>query len=147
MNERRILPRLAITVAITLFAAGTTAAHHSLSGIYDTGANVRFEGVIREFHFVNPHPFLTVEVRVDRRTERWKMEMDNRGELVAIGMTSKTFQSGDRITVSGNPGHAGARTLYIRKLDRTKDRFWYEQDDTTPSMGTSPEVVVPIPLK
>lgn len=135
MSERRVLRALAFAAVVSFFAAGGTAAHHSLSGIYDTGANVTFEGVIREFHFVNPHPYLTVEISQDRRTQRWKMEMDNRGELAAIGMTSTTFRNGDRITVSGNPGLSGAKTLYIRRLDRPRDRFWYEQDETTPSMG------------
>ena len=124
-------------VALAALIMLTAAAHHSLSGIYDTGASVSFEGVIREFHFVNPHPYLTVEIRPNGRTQRWKMELDNRGELAAIGMTIATFRSGDRITVSGNPGLAGAKILYVRKLERPKDRFWYEQDDTSPSMGFS----------
>jgi hypothetical protein len=80
-----------------------------------------------------------VEVRRDGRAERWKMEMDNLGELAAIGMTSSTFRSGDAITVSGSPGRSGAKALYIRKLDRPKDGFWYEQDSTEPSLGFSRE--------
>jgi hypothetical protein len=135
MSEKKILPALVLTSVVTLLGAGAATAHHSLSGIYDTSANVSFEGIIREFHFVNPHPYLTVEIKPDGRTQRWKMEMDNLGELIAIGMASTTFRPGDRITVSGNPGRSGAKTLYIRNLDRPRDGFWYEQDETAPSMG------------
>jgi hypothetical protein len=135
MNKGRILP--ALTAVIALFMAGGTAAHHSLTGDYDTSATATFEGVIREFHFVNPHPYITVEIRRNGRTERWKMEMDNRGELAAIGMTSTTFKNGDQITVSGSPGHSGAKALYVRKLDRPKDGLWYEQEGFEPRMGFS----------
>ncbi len=135
MSKGRILPILAVTLMTALSGIGATTAHHSLSGVYDTAANASFQGVIREFHFVNPHPYLMVEIRPNGRSERWKMELDNRVELVAIGMTGTTFRSGDQITVSGNPGLAGAKTLYVRKLERSKDRFWYEQDETTPAMG------------
>ena len=136
MSEKRVLPALALT-AILVFSATVPAGHHSLSGIYDTSASVTFEGVIREFHFVNPHPYLTVEIRRSGRTESWKMEMDNLGELAAIGMTNTTFRKDDQIKVSGSPGREGAKSLYIRKLDRPKDGLWYEQDDATPAMGIS----------
>ena len=136
MSERRFLPGLTLA-AVIAFSAGATAAHHSLSGIYDTSSSVTFEGVIKEFHFVNPHPYITVEIRRNGRTERWKMEMDNLGELAAIGMTGKTFTNADQIKVSGSPGREGAKALYIRKLDRPKDGLWYAQDESTPSMGFS----------
>ena len=124
-------------VIVILAAAGVAAAHHSLSGLYDTSANANFEGVIREFHFVNPHPFLTLEVRRNGRNQRWKLEMDNLFELTAIGMTATTFKSGDQVTVSGNPGREGAQSLYLRKLDRQRDGFWYTQEDTEPRMGVN----------
>ena len=122
-------------VAFVLLAAGSAAAHHSLSGPYDTSATASYEGVVRAFHFVNPHPYLTVEIRVSGRNQNWKLEMDNLGELAAIGMTATTFKNGDRVTVAGYPGRDGARTLYLRKLDRPKDGFWYTQDDSMPEMG------------
>lgn len=137
MNKGRALPGLALVAAITLFVAGATAAHHSLTGDYDTSATASLEGVIREFHFVNPHPYITVEIRRNGRTERWKMEMDNRGELAAIGMTSTTLKNNDKITVTGSPGRSGAKILYIRKLERPGDGFWYEQAGMEPRMGFS----------
>jgi hypothetical protein len=136
MNKERIFSGLAIAAAFTLFVAGATA-HHSLTGDYDTSATATLEGVIREFHFVNPHPYITVEIRRNGRTERWKMEMDNRGELAAIGMTATTFKNSDRITVTGSPGRSAAKILYIRKLERPGDGFWYEQDGMEPRMGFS----------
>jgi hypothetical protein len=139
MSERKTLPPIALTAVFALLVAGSAAAHHSLSGIYDTSTNVSYEGVIRAFQFVNPHPYLTVEIKSNGRNQNWKLEMDNLGELAAIGMTAATFKNGDRVTVSGYPGRDGARTLYLRKLDRPQDGLWYTQDASTPEMGYSRE--------
>src|SRR5205823_5791110 len=75
------------------------AVHHSIAGVYDNSRQVTIEGVIAEFHFVNPHPFVIVDVN----SERWKLEMDNLSELVEVGMTKETLKPGDRVVVSGSP--------------------------------------------
>ena len=110
-------------------------AHHSLTGSYDISAQITLEGTVREFHFVNPHPYLTVEATRDGKTQRWKMEMDNSSELIQIKMTGSTLKNGDKITVSGSPGRDNAPALYIRRLDRPSDGFWYEQVGSEPRMG------------
>jgi hypothetical protein len=110
-------------------------AHHSIAGIYDSSKEVTIEGVVSEFQFINPHPFVFVDVKNDRGTQQWKLEMDNRSELVAVGMNAQTLKRGDRVVVSGSlirPPQNQA--LYIRKLDRPSDGFQYEQ------VGSSPRV-------
>ena len=107
-------------------------AHHSLSGVYDTNRQVTLDGIVREFHYVNPHPYITIEIHRDSRKQQWKLEMDNRFELEQIGVNAGTFRVGDRLVVSGNPGRDQAPTLYVRRLDRSSDGFWYEQVGTEP---------------
>ncbi len=110
------------------------AMHHSIAGFYDNSRQVTIEVVIAEFHFVNPHPFVIVDVN----SERWKLEMDNLSELVEVGMTKETLKPGDRVVVSGSPVRSTPpQGLYIRKLDRPSDGFRYEQ------VGTSPRVRFP----
>ncbi len=110
------------------------AMHHSIAGVYDNTRQVSIEGVVAEYHFVNPHPFLIVDVK----NERWKLEMDNLSELVEVGMTRETLKAGDRIVVSGSPTRSSPpQGLYIRRLDRPSDGFRYEQ------VGTSPRVHFP----
>ena len=110
------------------------AMHHSIAGVYDGSRQVTIEGVIAEFHFVNPHPFVVV----DANNEHWKMEMDNLSELVEVGMTKFTLKPGDRVLVSGKPARSTPpQSLYISKLDRPSDGFRYEQ------VGTSPRVHFP----
>ena len=129
--SRRVI-WLVFSVALV---ATATDAHHSIAGVYDSSQQVTIEGTVTEFRFVNPHPFLIAEVRQAGVVEAWKLEMDNRYELVDVGMTDKTLKPGDRIIVTGSPIRPPqTHALYIRKLDRPADGFQYEQ------VGTSPRI-------
>ena len=68
----------AAVVAIAL--SGVAAqAHHSLSGMYDQSRRVTVDGVVAEFHYVNPHPYIVLEVKDARAgAQPWRLEMDNR---------------------------------------------------------------------
>ena len=112
-------------------------AHHSLAGVYDSNRQVTVEGTVTQFHFVNPHPYLTVEVKKGSETQQWRLEMDNLWELSDIGVTNETFKPGDRIVASGMQARSQSPGLYIRRLDRPADGFSYEQ------IGSSPRIRVP----
>jgi len=111
------------------------AAHHSLSGIYDSSRQTTVEGVVAQFHFVNPHPFLMIDVPTRDGVQRWRLEMDNRSELTEIGMTGETLKPGDRVVATGSPGREQPRSLYIRMLERPADGFKYEQVGSTPRIS------------
>ena len=113
------------------------SAHHSLPGYYDSSKQVTIEAVVTQFQFVNPHPFLIVEVKNTGGTQQWRLEMDNRRELVDIGVTGETFKPGDRITASGMQARPPVQGLYVRRLDRPSDGLWYEQ------IGSSPRIRIP----
>jgi hypothetical protein len=115
--------------------AAPTYAHHSISGVYDGSRQVTIQGAVAEFHFVNPHPYVIVDVKTGDGTEQWKLEMDNRSELVDVGMNAQTLKRGDRVIVTGSPVRPPkTQGMYIRKLDRPADGFQYEQ------VGSSPRV-------
>jgi hypothetical protein len=132
------MTRVLVLLAGVAIALTAVHAHHSLSGVYDSSRETKVEGTVAEFHFVNPHPFILVEVQQEGgRTEQWRLEMDNRSELSSIGVTSATFKRGDRIVVTGSPGRSQAQSLYVRRLDRPGDGFWYEQVGSTPRIRGS----------
>ena len=126
--------RLFIAFAALSVLAVTADAHHSIAGMYDQGRRVTLDGVIAQYQFVNPHPFIMVDVTMNGMTQSWKAELDNRWELQNIGMTPTTFNAGDRIVVSGSPGRDRTPLLYVWRLERPADGFLYEQ------IGTSPRV-------
>jgi hypothetical protein len=121
---------IAAAIAASTMAAG---AHHSISGVYDMDKRLTVEGVVTEFRFINPHPFVLMEVTpAAGAAQSWQLELDNRSELVQIGMNSQTLKQGDRVIVTGSPGRAQAQSLYVSRLDRPADGFRYEQIGSTP---------------
>ena len=126
--------RLLIAVAALSVHTVTADAHHSIAGMYDQSRRVTLDGVIAQYQFVNPHPFVVVDVTTNGTTQSWKVELDNRWELQNVGMTPTTFNAGDRVIVSGSPGRDRTPLLYVWRLERPADGFVYEQ------IGTSPRV-------
>ena len=114
-----------------------THAHHSISAVYDSSRQVTVEGIVTEFQFVNPHPFVTMDVKQDSGSaQQWLLGMDNLRELAEIGMTSQTLKPGDRIVVTGSPARVKSQSLYVRRLDRPADGFRYEQVGSSPRIRT-----------
>jgi hypothetical protein len=132
---KRVLPAL----AAALGTMGAAEAHHSLSGVYDASRQVTVEAVVTEFQFINPHPFLMAEVRDrDGRVRGYRFEMDNRRELVDVGVSGATFARGDGIRVTGSVGRTEETHMYVRRLERQADGFWYEQVGFSPRVGRRP---------
>ena len=129
---RRLLHGVGLSL---LVLSATLEAHHAISAIYDNSKPITLRGTVTEFQFINPHPFLMIEAADDRgHTQLWQLEMDNRFELVAIGMTGDSFKKGDRVVVTGGPSRSRSNGLYVLRLDREVDGLRYEQ------VGSSPRI-------
>jgi len=116
-------------------AAAPVAAHHSISAVYNSQKQVTLTGSVREFAFVNPHPWIGLDVPGDDgRVERWRLELDNRWELVDVGMKADTFKEGDAVVARGSAGRDGAHAIYVLRLDRAADGLHYEQRGQSPSI-------------
>jgi hypothetical protein len=127
--------RLFGCATLLLASAGVVAAHHSISAVYDTRQRVTVEGTITEFHFVNPHPYLIANGSEGAEpSAAWHLELDNLGELAAVGVTVRTFRPGDRVVITGSRSRTEPHSLYVRKLVRAADGFEYEQ------VGASPRI-------
>jgi len=129
--------RLRLSLAVVLAWCGAAEAHHSIAGMYDEGHSVTLEGVVSQFQFINPHPFVVLVVKDERGSEQsWKLELDNRYELVEVGVSATTLKPGDRMTVAGSPAWKQPNAMYVRRMQRA-DGFRYEQ------VGFSPKVSGP----
>jgi hypothetical protein len=121
---------------VAVAASAALGAHHSISTVYDSTKQVTVSGSVREFHFVNPHPWLGVDVTTaPGQVEPWRL--DNRFELVDVGMKADTLKPGDAVVARGSAGRNGAHSLYVRQLDRPADGLRYEQ------VGPSPRLTLP----
>ena len=120
---------------IALLLPTAALAHHSISGVYDSGRQVTIDGRVVEFQFVNPHPVLIVApARAEAAAGTWRLEMDNRYELAEIGVTAKTFKPGEHVIATGSAARDESHSLYLMKLHRPADGLRYEQ------IGYSPHI-------
>jgi hypothetical protein len=118
--------------------AATIDAHHSLSSVYDSRQQITLTGSVREFQFVNPHPWIRIDVTSTGGTQAWRLELDNRWELENVGMQADTFKPGDLVVASGSAGRDGARAVYVRRLERAADGLLYEQVGPSPRLQRVP---------
>ncbi len=134
----RSIVACSVGLAISSVAAH---AHHAIQAVYDSSRQATIDGVVSQFQFINPHPFVTIDVKRDAgKTQQWRLELDNRYELVQIGMTSDTLKPGDRIVVTGSLARAAqSNELYVLRLDRPADGFGDEQGGSSPKIRTRPE--------
>ena len=124
-----------VGMAAALAVAGAAVeGHHSIAGTYDGAREARVDGVITEFRFINPHPF--IEITDSRSGQAWQLELDNRREFEAIGFAADSLKPGDRIVVAGSPARREANRMYVRRLERPADGFGFEQVRNRPRLRT-----------
>ncbi len=136
MSRGCVLPRAgALQIAAALLSTAPASAHHSIAAVYDSSRQLTVEGRVSEFLFINPHPVLVIDVAPPGAApEPWRLELDNRSELAAIGIDPATFKPGDRVIATGSAGRKNALTLYALKVERPADGLLYEQ------IGYSPRI-------
>jgi hypothetical protein len=95
------------TAALLLFSLwGLAAAHHGTGGFYDEKVKVRVEGVVKEFHWRNPHSGLFVIGKDPQGKEvTYALEMGSPNSLARAGYTRRTFKPGDHVVVEIRPSH------------------------------------------
>ena len=122
--------RLLSIVAVLLVTGGAIHAHHSIAGMYDNQRPVTIDGLVVQFQFVSPHPFM--DVRDSRTSQTWRFEMDSRGELSRIGMDEQTLKPGDRLVVTGSLARREPNKAYVERLLRPSDGYGFEQYRSSP---------------
>ena len=123
--------RLFISALVALLSfAGTGAAHHSFSGQYSIDQIVTVDGAVTDVTFRNPHVQLFVDIVVDGKTESWSVALQNLGVLGRVGISRDTFQVGDRIRVTGNPGVNDQKKIYVITIEKGADSYAMFRDGT-----------------
>ena len=113
--KSRVLALLAGSVVL-LLASAPLFAHHGTSP-YDTTKLTTVKGTVTDFQFINPHVEISVEVTNDQgKTETWIGEANSPNVLSRHGWDRNIIKKGDQITVIGNRGKNGSRTLRLQKV-------------------------------
>jgi uncharacterized protein DUF6152 len=113
--KNRVLALVAGFVVLLLCSA-QVSAHHGTSP-YDTTKLTTVKGTVTDFQFINPHVEISVEVTDDKgKTETWIGEANSPNVLSRHGWDRNIIKKGDQITVIGNRGKNGSRTLRLQKV-------------------------------
>lgn len=94
--------------ASLLLLSGMASAHHSFSA-FDMSKTAQMSGTVKEWQWVNPHCFLTLEATdASGKTVTAIFETNGPGYLVRQGWKRDSLRTGDKITVSMHPMRDGS---------------------------------------
>jgi hypothetical protein len=112
----KIFKSLAIGASLAFLLSTALLAHHSTNDIYDESKTVQISGKVVAWRLVNPHPYLTIEVVVNGKAERWDLSFGGSAAapLKRQGYTPETFKIGEIINARGNPALKDGKGLLIR---------------------------------
>jgi hypothetical protein len=119
MNRFMLLYR---TVTLIFLVAGPAAAHHG-AGVYDRSLSVSVTGEVTQFHFVNPHVLIYIDVEDnDGSHTEWSGELTSPNRLARMGIGTVRWhkdllEPGDVITLTGNPARNGAPALLLNRVE------------------------------
>jgi hypothetical protein len=118
---RRIFTVLAISsLSLSLHA------HHSFPASYVMEEIITLDGIVEDWVWRNPHPFLFLSVTQENGEARiWHVEFGNATGMALRGLTAEDFTEGDRLLVVGNPGRDGRTALHYKGLLRPADGFQF----------------------
>jgi len=83
------------------------SAHHSYAS-FDMSKSVKLTGVVKEFHWTNPHSFIVLSTtNAAGQLIEVTLETNGPGYLVRQGWKRDSVQSGDKISATVHPMHDG----------------------------------------
>jgi hypothetical protein len=110
--------RLVVSLIAGLNAVvGTTYAHHSQAGIFDSRKTIEVTGVVKSISWRNPHGQILLGVRDDKGRETvWDAETASISILRNRGVDGSSIRVGDRITIAGSPSMRNRPEILARSV-------------------------------
>lgn len=89
-----------LCAACTLLSVASTGiAHHSFDAEYDSKKPFTITGFVTKLDWVNPHAFVSVDVKDGSSVKNYRIEMGPPYALVRGGWKRDTIKIGDKVTV------------------------------------------------
>ena len=121
------MPTRTILLALLLVhAAGGASAHHSIVGQFDVSRSVTLRGTVVKLDWINPHPYLRVEVRDGERITTWALSTAPIAMLRKAGITRDAFAGtpGELVTVTVFPALNGKPFGWITRITYADGHFY-----------------------
>ena len=115
----RLLTGVLIGVAIAA-AAIPASAHHSIQTVFDLNKPVTVTGSITAVEWVNPHSYISIDVRADKDTvQHWVFELPGSGGVrqLRAGLAERGgLKPGDIVTIEGIGAKDGTPAGFAYRL-------------------------------
>ena len=101
--------------AVALIVSGAVAsAHHSFAAEYDSSKPITLKGVVSRVEWTNPHARFYIDVKDEKGTSTWNLELASPNVLSRNGWTRRTLNIGDEISVQGSMAKDGSKMANAR---------------------------------
>jgi hypothetical protein len=105
------------------------SAHHSFTAEYDVSQPVNLKGSITELDWVNPHVYMTLDVKDDSgKTTEWRVSSFGTGACHRAGLTKARLAPGTAVEIRAYRAKDGTKNLaYLRNIkfaDGSEVEMW-----------------------
>ena len=114
--------RIVVMLAFVALSA-RASAHHSFAAFYFEDQSVSIEGVVTEFHYVNPHAWVYISARdVEGVLRTVGAEWSNPARLAQAQIGKDTLKPGDHVIITGSPSRdAQDYKIHLKRIVRPSD--------------------------
>jgi hypothetical protein len=111
------LSSLAAVAALLLVPVSGRAHHGWAAFTSDPASQITLKGTVKEFHFVNPHSVIELNVKDDKgQTQVWEGELTSNTNLAPRGWTAISIEDREEITLTGYPARNGSHALRVTRI-------------------------------
>ena len=104
--------------AFALLLAGSAAAHHNMSALFDFNDRVTLTGTITKIDWRNPHIYVWVEAKDPTGPQEWSIEGPPPGFFRARDINKVDFENaiGKPVTAEASRARNGSKSGLLRML-------------------------------
>jgi len=106
-----------LSLAVLLIAAPAARAHHSFGAEFDFNKPVTLHGVCVKWEMINPHSYLTVDVKNDDGTvTEWSVQAGAPSFLYRNGWRKDSVKPGDELIITGFSAKDGSHNAFAQRV-------------------------------
>ena len=115
--QNTLLSFFALPAALFLSPVSAAAHHGWAAFASEPGSQITLKGMVKEFHFVNPHSVVELAVKDDKgQVQVWECELTSNTHLATVGWTATSLEEREEITITGYPARNGSHAMRITRI-------------------------------